>query len=64
MNSVSQSLSEDEIAAAIMAVLEGRGPQPEGMSKEGAISTLLQELPDAPPADVTEAVARLVVEDG
>lgn len=59
----SVSLSEDEIAAMIAAVLDGSMEVPPGVSKEDAVSVLLQELPDAPPEEVTDAVARLVVED-
>ncbi len=57
------SLSEEEIAAMIAGVLDGSVPVPTGASTEDAVSTLLQELPDAPSAEVTRAVARLVVED-
>jgi hypothetical protein len=57
------SLSEEEIAAMIAAVMDGSMEVPPGVSIEDAVSVLLQELPDAPPEEVTDAVAKLVVED-
>jgi hypothetical protein len=59
----SVSLSEEEIAAMIAAVMDGSMEVPPGVSVEDAVAVLLQELPDAPPPEVTDAVARLVVED-
>ena len=56
------SLSEEEIAAMIAAVMDGSAPVPPGVSVEDAVSVLLQELPDAPPPEVTDAVAKLVVD--
>lgn len=54
------SLTEEEIAAMIAGVLDGSVAVPSGVSKEDAVSALLKELPDAPPQEVTDAVARLV----
>jgi hypothetical protein len=59
----SLALSEEEIAAMIAAVMDGSMEVPPGVSVEDAVSVLLQELPDAPPSEVTDAVAKLVVED-
>jgi hypothetical protein len=59
----SVSLSEEEIAAMIAAVMDGSMEVPPGVSVEDAVAVLLQELHDAPPPEVTDAVARLVVED-
>jgi hypothetical protein len=58
-----QSLSEEEIAAMIAAVMDGSMEVPPGVSVEDAVSVLLQELPDAPPSEVTDEIAKLVVED-
>lgn len=57
------SLSEEEIAASIAAVLDGSLAIPDGASKADAIALLLEELPDAPDPEVAKAVANLVVED-
>jgi hypothetical protein len=57
------SLSEEEIAAMIAAVMDGSMEVPPGVSVEDAVSVLLQELPDAPPPEVTDAVAQLVAID-
>jgi len=57
------SLTEEEIEIMIAGILDGSAELPDGVSKEDAVSTLLMELPDAPPQEVTDAVARLVTSE-
>jgi hypothetical protein len=62
-----QSISEEEVAAAIAAILAGQLALPAGVTLLAAITTLLGALPDAPDGPVTaataRAAARLVLED-
>lgn len=55
--------TEEEIAAAIAAVLAGAVVLPPGVAPVGAIAFLLRGLPGAPDASVSRAVARLVAGD-
>jgi hypothetical protein len=54
---------EEEVAAAIAALLAGAVPLPTGVSLVAAISALLGALPDAPDGPTRDAAARLVAGD-
>jgi hypothetical protein len=54
---------EEEVAAAIAALLVGAVPLPAGISLVGAVSALLGVLPGAPDGPTRDAAARLVAQD-
>lgn len=59
----SDETSEQHVARQIALVLAGVVVLPSGVSLAAAIAVLLRLLPGAPDVNVTEAVARLVVQD-
>ena len=57
------SVSEEEVAAAISAILAGQLALPAGTTPLAAVNALLGALPDAPDGPVRDAAARLVLGD-
>jgi hypothetical protein len=56
-----EGVTEDEVAAAIAAVLAGH-EIPAGISQQEAVAELLMKLPDPPEPEAAREAARMVLE--